>query len=169
LSSCVTGRCTRGRARSARPLGAGRSGGERAVLEQKARELNLSDRVRFTGYITEEEKIELYRTADIFVFPTLLEGFGMVATEAMACGCPVIASDVASLPEIIEEGKSGYLAPLNNVSAWQEAIMKIVSSPKLRTAMSERSKAIVAEKFSWDRSARQQIEVMEKIKASKTL
>jgi len=63
--------------------------------------LGLDDRVRFTGYVDIEDLPAVYNLADIFVYPSLYEGFGLPPLEAMACGCPVITSDVASLPEVV--------------------------------------------------------------------
>jgi glycosyltransferase involved in cell wall biosynthesis len=139
------------------------SGGERAALEEKAARLGLTDRVRFTGYVQEEEKVPLYRTADIFVFPSALEGFGMVVAEAMACEKPAVVSKVASLPEIIDDGVSGYLVEFNNVAAWQEALKKLIASPELCAKMGKQGRAKVTSTFSWDVAAKKQLDVMQSL------
>ena len=63
--------------------------------------MQVAGEIIFTGYLSEEEKNTLYKNADLFVFPSLYEGFGMPPLEAMAFGCPVVCADAASLPEVV--------------------------------------------------------------------
>lgn len=137
------------------------SGPEKSNLENLAAKLGLSQQVRFSGYIEESDKVAIYRSADIFVFPSLLEGFGMVAAEAMACGTPAVVSNVASLPEVVEDGKSGRLVPVNDISAWCQTLKELVASPSLREKLGVYGSLTIPKKFSWDIAAQQQIAVME--------
>jgi len=84
-------------------------GPERDSLEEKSRNLGLADRVLWLGSKTQEEVFQLYGIMDIFVMPSLYEGFGLTAAEAMAAGLPVVASDVEGLREVVEDEKTGYL------------------------------------------------------------
>ncbi len=76
-------------------------------------ELRLIDEVIFTGFVPEEDLVKFYNTADIFVYPSLYEGFGLPPLEAMACGCPVITSNSSSLPEVV--GDSGIMVIHTNL------------------------------------------------------
>ena len=70
------------------------------VLEEKEKALNVSDKVIHTGIVTQEELVDLYNLSDLFVFPSLYEGFGLPVLEALACGTEVICSNSSSLPEV---------------------------------------------------------------------
>jgi glycosyltransferase involved in cell wall biosynthesis len=82
-------------------------GPDRARLEEKARAINVADRVVFSGYIAEEEKADHYRLADLFVMPGRGEGFGIVYLEALACGIPVVASSLDASREAVRNGQLG--------------------------------------------------------------
>lgn len=79
----------------------------------------------------------LYQSADILLFPTVREGFGLAAAEAMASGLPVVSSDCSSLPELVDEGKGGFLCPVGNVKLLAEKINILAESSKLRREMGE--------------------------------
>ena len=89
-------------------------GTDRARLEAKAEKLGVRDHTVFPGYIPEEQKLDLYRLADLFVMPSRLEGFGYVFLEALACGIPVVASTVDGSREAVRGGEWGLLADPNN-------------------------------------------------------
>jgi glycosyltransferase involved in cell wall biosynthesis len=82
-------------------------GGERAALEQQIESLGIRERVRFHGY--QSNPSALVRQCDIYVQPSLTEGFGIALVEAMGCAVPVIATAVGGAPEIIEDGRTGWL------------------------------------------------------------
>src|SRR6185436_17127179 len=84
------------------------SGPLRAELEALARRLGIEGAVVFTGYLPEADKVPMLNLADVFVFASLLEGFPLAPQEAMGCGKPVVAFRVASLPEMVEDGVSGF-------------------------------------------------------------
>ena len=89
-------------------------GSDRARLEEKARRLGVRDRTVFTGYVPENEKLDLYRLADLFVMPSRMEGFGYVFLEALASGIPVVASAVDGSREAVRGGTWGSLADPND-------------------------------------------------------
>src|SRR5262249_9130022 len=76
-------------------------------MRKYAEQLKITDYVRWIGYVDEEDKPSLYRLADVYAFPSMYEGFGLMALEAMACGTPVVANDVSSIPEVT--GDAAYL------------------------------------------------------------
>ncbi|MFP3895643.1 MAG: N-acetyl-alpha-D-glucosaminyl L-malate synthase BshA [Anaerolineales bacterium] len=96
---------------------------------QKALELGISDRVRFTGVT--EEVASLLKTADLFLLPSQLEGFGLAALEAMASGVPVIASDVGGLREVVQHGETGFLESVGDTKAMAEDAITLLTDHAL--------------------------------------
>jgi glycosyltransferase involved in cell wall biosynthesis len=121
------------------------------TLRRKAAELGLTDAVVFTGYVTDAELVYLYNAASVFVLPSLCEGFGLPALEAMACGTPVVASAAGSLPEVV--GDAGLLCEAGDPLAFRKAVERILRDPELRAALHERGVKRAA-KFSWEEAAR---------------
>ncbi len=117
---------------------------------RKLRELGLEDRVIFTGYVPDEDLPALYSAADLFVFPSLYEGFGLPVLEAMACGVPVVCSSTSSLPEVA--GDAALLVPPTDVRALTEAMERALTDERLRARMRARGLER-ARRFSWERAA----------------
>ncbi len=117
-------------------------------LFEKIDYLKLQDRVIFTGYASEEEILHFYNMADLFVYPSFYEGFGLPLLEAMVCGCPVLASNVSSIPEVV--GDAGHLVDPYNINDIADGILKVLSNEELKGRMIslglERSKL-----FSWEK------------------
>lgn len=129
-----------------------------------AEEVGVSDSVRFIGWVSEEEKPALYSLATLFLYPSLYEGFGLPPLEAMACGTPVIASNAASLPEVVGDG--GVLVDPQEPAAWAEAMVSLLTSPQRREELS--AKAVEqAQKFSWQRTARETLEAYQQVAAKR--
>jgi len=122
-----------------------------SVIEQ-----NKNIKITFTGYLTDSEILTLYQEADVFVYPSLYEGFGLPVLEAMACGCPVIASNVSSLPEVVD--KAGILVDPYNVEELAQAMITVLEDDDLKREMSRKSIA-QAQKFSWEKAAEQLLTV----------
>ncbi|MRR16562.1 MAG: glycosyltransferase family 1 protein [Deltaproteobacteria bacterium] len=93
----------------------------------------------------------VYQDADILLFPTVREGFGLAAAEAMSCGLPVVATDCSSLPELIDEGKGGFLCPVGDVNAFAEKIRFLAENSRLRREMGEYNRAKVEKMFTLNR------------------
>src|SRR6185312_6883444 len=106
----------------------------------------LKPRVTLTGYVTDEERQRLYREASMLVLPSLAEGFGITALEAMTVGVPVVASNRGALPEVV--GDAGLLVDPESVSDLSNALERVLSDPGLRRSMSERG-IQRARQFSW--------------------
>jgi len=126
-------------------------GPQRDELRQYTEQLDLTAAVRFTGYIAEADKVDYYNLADIFVFPSLLEGFGMAVAEAMACGVPVVSSNAASLPEVV--GDAGLLASPTDVAQFSQQILRLAQDSDLRRELGEQGRLRVEENFSWLKAA----------------
>lgn len=131
----------------------GGTGTEEHTLRAYARQKGLQqDAVLFVGYIPEPDKVDYYNLADVFVFPSLLEGFGMAAAEAMACGVPVVSSDTSSLPEVV--GQAGLLASPTSASEFSQQLLRLVRDQSLRERLGREGQARVRQNFSWDVAAR---------------
>jgi len=113
-------------------------------------------KIRLLGYLERKELRVLYHEAGMVLIPSLYEGFGLPAVEAMACGAIVVASDASSLPEVVGEG--GVLLPIDDPARWAGAIRTLLESPeqikKLRQSAREQS-----QKFSWEKTARETFRV----------
>jgi glycosyltransferase involved in cell wall biosynthesis len=147
-------------------------------LRQQARDLGLSVSeadgngqagdapcdVRFLRFVSEEDKPLLYGAADLFVFPSLYEGFGLPPLEAMACGTPVVCSNAASLPEIVGDG--GLLVDPADAGALGEAITAVLSGEELRKSLRARGLDQAA-RFSWRRTADETVAVYEGLAAAR--
>ncbi|MGB0388087.1 MAG: glycosyltransferase family 4 protein [Ardenticatenaceae bacterium] len=114
------------------------------------RELNLQERIIQPGHIAEADLPALYTLADCFAFPSIIEGFGLPALEAMACGTAVIVSNKTSLPEVV--GDAGLLVDPYDVQGFAEGLLKILQNRSFRRQLEHRS-LMRARKFSWDRTA----------------
>ncbi len=117
-----------------------------------ARELEVERFVRLIGFVDEADKPALYRGAMAFIFPSRYEGFGLPALEALACGVPVVGSNVASLPEIVGDG--GVLFPPDDAERMAGALVRLATSDIFRVELSRRALAHAA-RFSWERTARE--------------
>lgn len=115
------------------------------------------------GRISVEGMPELYRNCDILLFPSVREGFGLVAAEAMSCGLPVVATDCSSLPELIDDGKGGFLCPLGDVDAFADKIRLLAENPQLRREMGDYNRAKVEKMFTLDRMVGQYQELFEEV------
>lgn len=107
-------------------------GDDRARLEAKAQALGVADRVIFTGFVSEDEKIDLYNLADAYVMPSRGEGFGIVYLEAMACGVPTIGSRLDGSRDALRDGQLGQLVDPREPQQIVEAIHRALSAPRGR-------------------------------------
>ena len=120
-----------------------------------AREQGIDERlVRFIGFVDEDEddKPTLYRGAVAFIFPSRYEGFGLPPLEALACGTPVVGSNVASIPEVVGDG--GVLLPPDDAEGMAGALIQLATDERFRAELSHRALA-QATRFSWERTARE--------------
>jgi len=128
------------------------------------RELGLEDMVTFTGRIEDNELVALYSSSELAVVPSLYEGFGFPAAEAMACGTPVIASRAGALPEVVGEGnEAGISVPPADSKALASAIRQLLDDDDLRRRMGEAGRKRVEEHFNWRRAAEDTVRVYEEL------
>ncbi len=117
-----------------------------ALVEQ----LKLEKYVHFVGRVSSEDLLYLYNAAELMAHPAFYEGFGLPPLEAMACGLPVIVSNVASLPEVV--GDAGLLIDPNNVDELTVSMWRVLNDPEARREMREKGLRQAA-RFSWERAA----------------
>lgn len=121
---------------------------------------NHGIKISLCGHLTDKEIISLYNSAAVFVYPSLYEGFGLPVLEAMAQGCPVIASNVSSLPEVV--GDAAVLIDPFNTAELAEAMAKVLADDELKKEMSIKG-INRAKLFSWDRTAEKYVEVFDRV------
>ena len=123
---------------------------EVARLQALKNELGIGDLVTFLGRRSQEALPYYYASADVVVMPSLYESFGMVALEAMACGTPVVASDVGGLSYIVRNGETGYLVPERDPRALANCLGQLLRDPDLRARLGRRG-IEVAREYAWPR------------------
>lgn len=133
-------------------VGAGDQPEYLAEVHRAVNSLGLGARVRFVGYLPHSEIVPLYYGADVFVYPSLFETFGLTLLEAMACGTPVISSDRGSLPEILAD--AGLLVDPEEPTEIADAIMRVLSDETLRSGLVQKG-ARRLDDFSWEKTAAQ--------------
>lgn len=127
---------------------------ELARLQTLRNELGIGDIVTFLGRRTQQCLPYYYSAADVVVMPSLYESFGMVALEAMACGTPVVASDVGGLSFVVRDGETGFLVPERDPHALADCLGHLIRNPDLRAHLGRRGIA-VAREYAWERIADQ--------------
>lgn len=147
------------RRRSSSPLPliiAGKDGFQASVIKKRSRESDIEGAVRFLGYVSTRDIVRLYHLATMLVFPSLYEGFGLPILEAMASRCPVIASNVTSLPEVC--GDAALLVNPMSTTAISAAMLELSENAALRRHYQEKGVLRVAN-LDWNNVARQTIDV----------
>lgn len=119
-------------------------------------DLKLNDRIKFTGYVDIGDLPAIYSMADLFIYPSLYEGFGLPPLEAMACGCPVITSNVASLPEVVGDAAE-TIDPLD-IDALSYATEKLLHDAAARSLLVEKG-LLRVKRFTWEQCARDTLSV----------
>jgi glycosyltransferase involved in cell wall biosynthesis len=138
-------------------------GFERPELARLATELGIATDVTFLGWVPNAELPQYYRAAAVSVIPSLEEGFGIPAAEAMGCEVAVVASDAGGLPEVVENGVTGLVVPRGDASALAHAIGSLLADPQRRRRMGQAGRERALRLFDWDRSAEQFEEIYREI------
>lgn len=125
------------------------TGSERGRLSEMVAKLGLDDSVKFPGYLSLNELIDLYRGASALVYPSLIEGFGIPPLEAIACGTPVIASNIPVLREVL--GDSAFFISIGDVESWRKAFSAIRDANEIQKFRNLREPLL--QKWTWERSA----------------
>jgi len=120
--------------------------------EKQAKKLDITDKVKFLGKVSDEELPKIYQQADLFVLPSINknEAFGLVLLEALASGVPVIASNLPGVRTVFENGKQGLLCKPGNANDLKNKIEEILSDKKKRVEMGQEARKLALEKYSWE-------------------
>lgn len=137
-------------------------GDDRPRLERLATALKLEQAVTFTGYLPEREMVELLQKVWFNIAASIKEGWGLITTEANACGTPVIASNVPGLRDSVRDGKTGLLYPYGDVDALTASIVRLLRDTNLRDELGRNALAYAAE-FTWDKAAAGTLEVLTRV------
>lgn len=129
-------------------------------VREETQRLGLEDRVVFLGDVPEKDLPIIYNGAEVFVFPSLYEGFGLPVLEAMACGTPVVCSNSSSLPEIVDD--AAVTVDPQDTAAWVAALTEVLENQELRVELSAKGLA-QAKKFSWNKTARETLDVYQSV------
>lgn len=138
-------------------------GPQRQALAARAAALGVAETVVFTGYVPEHEKPAHYNLADVFVFPSAMEGFGLAIGEAMSSGLPVVASRRGSIPELLVEGEGGFLCDPEQPEAFAACVQALLAEPTLRERFGAANRERVEQRFRWERCARETRRVYEAV------
>lgn len=151
---------------AARFILAGKGGLERD-LDQRVSELGLGDKVRMAGFLPDADRDMLYRVADVAVFPSIYEPFGIVALEAMAAKCPVVVSDVGGLGEIVVHNETGLLVNPDNVLSLAWGVIHSLSQPDWSAARAASAYRIIRGEYDWGAIAERTIELYRQVIAER--
>jgi glycosyltransferase involved in cell wall biosynthesis len=134
-------------------------GPEVEPLKRMSAAYGIGDRIHFLGWVGREELRDIYRRANIFVFPSRHEGMPNALLEAMASGLPAVASRIAGNEELVVHGETGYLFSLEERAGLRHHLQKLLVDAGLRRQLGEAARARVEKKYSWRRTAEGYLEL----------
>jgi glycosyltransferase involved in cell wall biosynthesis len=138
-----------------------------SLVPALSQELDIAERVTVTGRVPREELVRLYNEAQVFVSPSLYEGFGLPAAEAMACGTPVLATTAGAYPEVIEDGVSGLLVPPGDARALAGGLERLLDDGELRRRLGLEGRQRITEHFSWRETARRTLDLYQDVRTER--
>ena len=133
------------------------------LVPRLVQEYGLSSRVHFMGRLPTDQLVRLYNQATIAVSPSLYEGFGLPAAEAMSCATPVIATTGGAFPEIIDHNSTGWLVPPGDAAGLADAIRLLMDAPDLRERLARAGREAILERFNWRKAAEETLAVYEEV------
>ena len=129
----------------------GGKGGMYDELKQQVKALGIENKVYFTGYLSSKEVQKMYKCADIAVFPSTYEPFGIVALEAMLAGVPTVVSDIGGLNEIVEHGVNGMKSYAGNCNSIADSVLSLLYNHQLCDNITKSAKNKVKQEFNWNK------------------
>lgn len=131
----------------------GGKGGMIDELREQVRNMGLENKVYFTGYLNSKQVQKMYKCADIAVFPSTYEPFGIVALEAMLAGVPTVVSDIGGLNEIIDHKENGMKSYAGNANSIADSVLELLYDQQLCANVAKNAKAKVKQNFNWNKIA----------------
>ena len=138
----------------------GQKGWKNEATFREMKQSKYWPRVHIVGFVPDELLPDVYSSADLFLFPSLYEGFGIPPLEAMACGVPVVASNVSSIPEVVED--AAILVNPNNIAEMSQHILDLLQNRSLRDRMVKKGLEQI-KKFTWTKTAHAMMEVFDRV------
>lgn len=132
-------------------------------LQWKAKEMSIAHKIFFTGYISDEDLLKLYKCADIAVFPSLYEPFGIVALEGMVANVPVVVSETGGLGEIVNHGIDGMKSYTGNSNSLADSILEVLYNPSKAEEIKIRAMEKVRRVYNWDLISHQTMDVYDEV------
>ena len=137
-------------------------GGMIDELKEQVNSMGLSQKVYFTGYLNAKQVSKMYKCADVSVFPSTYEPFGIVALEGMLAGVPTVVSDIGGLDEIVDHGINGMKSYAGNPNSIADSVLTVLYDKQLAAAMAKKAKQKVKEEFNWNKIAQDTHYIYEK-------
>lgn len=128
-------------------------GGMIDELKAQVNSMGISNKVYFTGYMDSKQVCKMYKCADVSVFPSTYEPFGIVALEAMLSGTPVVVSDIGGLNEIVTHGQNGMKSYAGNPNSIADSILELLYNPQLSQEVVKKAKTMVKNEYTWAKIA----------------
>jgi len=147
---------------AARAVIAGHGPYRNNLLDQ-IRHMQLQERVQLSGFITDEERNQLYAVADLAVFPSRYEPFGIVALEAMVTGIPVVVSAVGGLQDVVSDGETGLIAAPGNADALAQMILQSLTEPQRAVERAQTAHKSVMRQYNWEHIASRTVKVYKQL------
>ena len=122
-------------------------GPNKGSLEELVKKLNMTQNIIFMGYVTIEQKSKLLAESNALLFPSTMEGFGLVMLESFQQNRPVITSNIPPMSDIIENNKTGFLIKPNDEKEWAEKIISIIKYPEISNKMGREGNKVLKEKY----------------------
>jgi glycosyltransferase involved in cell wall biosynthesis len=135
------------------------SGSKEEEYKQMVEDYHIEHLVEFTGAVSSVETVKYHQQISIFVALSLQESFGVAILEAAACGVPAVVSNVGGLPEVVDNGKTGFVVKSKNSKQAAGAISKLIMSPELYSEFSNNAREFVVKSYNWNNNIKQQIEL----------
>jgi glycosyltransferase involved in cell wall biosynthesis len=141
----------------------GRDMSDDRVVPPLIERYGLAECVEYVGTVSREELVRRYRESQVLVSPSLFEGFGLPAVEAMACGLPVVTTRAGAFPEIVEDGVNGLVVPPADAPALAAAVRRLLSDPDLCRRMGHAARERITRDLTWRRAAEKLVQVYEEV------
>lgn len=138
-------------------------GPELVPLMEQANSLGLDDRIDFVGWKARQDLLPYYHEANLFVFPSRHEGMPNALLEAMSCGLPAIATDIAGNQELVVHGENGLLVPSEDVDALRDALRTLIAQAHLRAEMGDAARQHILESYSWQATAQAYLRLLKQV------
>ena len=135
---------------------------KKLTASKQITDLGLENRIEFTGKVGHDTLVSLYSKKTILVTPSLFEGFGLPAVEAMACNTPVVSTDAGALKEVVHE-LCGITVPPRNPESIKNAVLKLIKDKKLQKKMGREGRTWVENNFSWEIAAKNTLNVYREV------